>query len=267
MISNRRRFLAATGAMTGSIGSLLRPVLGRSRTAKVSQDELGSAIEQHAIWLEDHRRGKRAVFADRDLSGLDFLCEQDELVNLQGSDFTGADLTGVTGNNVSFLRSSLHGANLSWSHLKRPTFSYASLRSAICEGAIWGWDDRHMSNPARPGPLEGAAFQHTDAGGGANFERAALRGLFVEANFSGANLTEANFSYSLFYGVGHYETSFFAAELARAKFNFADIKAVRFWKATLTEVDFANADIDDRVKLPQGPYAISNLPAESDFGS
>jgi uncharacterized protein YjbI with pentapeptide repeats len=185
------------------------------------------------------------VFADRDLSGLDFLSEQDELVNLQGSDFTGADLSGVTGNNVSFLRSSLHGANLSRSHLKRPTFSYASLRSAICEGAIWGWDDRHMSNPARPGPLEGAAFQHTDAAA-ANFERAVLRGLFVEANLNGANLIEANLSYSLFYGVGHYETSFFAAELTRAKFNFADIRAVRFRKAILTGVDFAHAEIKHR---------------------
>jgi hypothetical protein len=122
MISNRRAFLSATGATIASTGSLLRPALGRSRPAQVSQDELISAIEQHAIWLQDRNCGKRAVFADRDLSGLDFLCEHDELVNLQGSDFTGADLTGVTGNNVSFLRSSLHGANLSWSHFKRSVF-------------------------------------------------------------------------------------------------------------------------------------------------
>jgi uncharacterized protein YjbI with pentapeptide repeats len=250
MFSSRRKFLAASSAAVASIGSILFPRPGRSYPSKVSQDELVSAIEQHAIWLEDCSRGKRAAFAYRDLSGLDFLREQDGLVNLRGSDFTGADLSGVTGNNLSFLRSSLHGANLSWSHLKKPTFSYASLRSAICEGVIWGWDDRHMSNPTRPGPIEGAAFQHTDAGGGANFSRATLRGLFVEANFNGANLTEANFSYSLFYGVGRLETSFFAAELLRTKFNFADIKAARFRKAILTDVDFANADIDDRGMLP-----------------
>jgi uncharacterized protein YjbI with pentapeptide repeats len=249
MISNRRKFLAATTAAAASISSVIFPGRARSHSAKVSQDELISAIEQHAIWLDDCSRGKRAEFANRDLSGLDFLCEQDRLVNLQGSDFTGADLTGVTGNNVSFLRSSLHGAILSGSFLKKPTFSYASLRSAICEGVIWGWDDRHMSNPARPGPAEGAAFQHTDAGGGANFKRAALRGLFVEANFNGANLREANFSYSLFYGARNFETSFFATDLTRAKFNCADVRAARFRNAILTDVVIANADIDDRVKL------------------
>jgi uncharacterized protein YjbI with pentapeptide repeats len=263
MISDRRGVLAATGAAVAAIGSLVRPALGRSRTAKVSQDELTSAIDQHAIWLQDCSRGKRAVFADRDLSGLDFLCEQDELVNLQGSDFTGANLSGVTGNNVSFLRSSLHGANLSWSHLKKPTFSYASLRRAICEGVIWGWDDRQMSNATPPGPLEGAAFQHTDAGR-ANFRRAVLRGLFVEANFNGANLSDADFSHSLFYGLTYPETSFFESNLTRARFDFADIKAARFRKAITTDVDFANADIDDRVKLPN---AIPHLATENTFRS
>jgi uncharacterized protein YjbI with pentapeptide repeats len=49
MISHRRKFLTAIGATAASIGSVLCPSLSRSRIAKVSQDELSSAVEQHAI--------------------------------------------------------------------------------------------------------------------------------------------------------------------------------------------------------------------------
>jgi uncharacterized protein YjbI with pentapeptide repeats len=243
-----RRQLLTTLAGAG----VFSPNVAVAHRRRVSQRELDAAIANHATWLEDGSRGARAEFSRCDLSGLDFGAALNALVNLRGSDFTGADLTGATGGAVSFLRSSLHGAHLSWSHLKSPMFSYASLRGAVCDNAVWGWNDRQMSNPARPSPAEGADFQHTDAGGGAVFTWAAIRGLFVEAKFCGANLKEADFSYSRFYGARFSETSFFAANLTQAKFNFADISAARFREAKLIDTDFTNADIAYDVKFPEG---------------
>ena len=77
---------------------------------KISQAELTAAIERHAVWVDDRDRGTRAAFENCDLTGLDFCSEQGTLVNLRGSDFTGADLTDVTGRDVSFLWASLQNA-------------------------------------------------------------------------------------------------------------------------------------------------------------
>jgi hypothetical protein len=89
----------------------------------------------------------------------------------------------------------------------------------------------------------------------------------VETNFSGTSFTEANFFIRCSTALGHCETSFFTADLTRARSNFADLRAARFRKAILTNVDFANADIDDRGRLPQSPYVVPNLAAEGTFGS
>jgi uncharacterized protein YjbI with pentapeptide repeats len=252
---NRRTLVlrTAVSAAATSAGAICTPhVLQRRR--RVSQSELTAALKEHLIWLDDSSRGRRAMFANCDLGGLDFHCMQDELVNLRASDFTDADLTGITGNNLSFLRSSLHGAQLSWSHLKRPTFSYASLRGATCDNAVWGWNDRLMSNPARAQPDEGGVFFHVDAAK-SNFVRASLRGIFVEASFNSAKLMEANMSYSVFYGQRYHETSFFMADLSHAKFKFAAIAAARFKDATCDGIVFADAEIGDWVTFPAGTTA------------
>jgi uncharacterized protein YjbI with pentapeptide repeats len=249
MLTDRRNFLANL-TMAASLPEICSPGVAASRGRRVSQDELDEAVANHAIWLEDCRRGARAEFPRRDLSGLKLRTRHGGLVNLRGSDFTGADLTGVTGKEVSFAHASLHGADLSCSRFEAPHWSHASLRAAVCDDVVWGWDPASSRSPARPQPGAGAFFHHTDAGGRASFAGAVLRGMFWEASFTEANLTEADFSYSLFPGSYNSQTSFFAADLTRAKFNFAEIAAARFSKGILTDADFGNVDIGYWAKLP-----------------
>ncbi|MGH6779885.1 MAG: pentapeptide repeat-containing protein [Bradyrhizobium sp.] len=253
MTINRRTLLLGTAASSvAPFGvAISAPVVLKGRLRRVSQGELSGAIEAHAIWFADNSLGRRAMFADCDLSDLDFHQEQTALVNLRGSDFTGSDLTGIRGDNVSFLRSSLHGARLSWSQLKRPCFSYASLRSAACDHVVWGWNDWPVSNPSRAAPEDGGVFFHTDAAK-SNFSQCSIRGMFVEATFIGANLAEADLSYSTFPGQRHYETSFYGANLSRAKFRSAVIAAARFCKATCDGANLTDAEIGCWVKFPAG---------------
>jgi uncharacterized protein YjbI with pentapeptide repeats len=78
--------------------------------------------------LADGDRGERAIFSDCDLTGLSFHNSSGAFVNLQGSDFTGADLTGMTARDVSFLWASLQNAQLSWSKNRKARLSHANLR-------------------------------------------------------------------------------------------------------------------------------------------
>jgi uncharacterized protein YjbI with pentapeptide repeats len=162
-----------------SIAATAAPFLVASARAKVSQEELNDAIVSHGNWLRDLRTGKRADFSERDLSGLRFSNEQTKLVNLRGADFTAADMTGVTGGDVSFLRASLHDAHLSSSRFERVCFIHASLRRARCSDVVWGWDAASMREPGRVDPYHSSGFQHTDASH-ADFSRATIRGFFNE---------------------------------------------------------------------------------------
>ncbi|MFB9268362.1 pentapeptide repeat-containing protein [Bradyrhizobium erythrophlei] len=134
-------FTRLVGAVATATASICTPNTARGHSRRVSQADLNDAIERHAMWLVDGVRGARAIFSHCDLSGLDFGFERETPVDLREADFTGADLTGIKGNEVSFVRAAIRGATLSWSHLKRPVFSYASLRDTRCNDVVWGWDD------------------------------------------------------------------------------------------------------------------------------
>src|ERR1700692_267844 len=96
-VSRRGFFQRASGATVISIGAMAAPVVLGQRPKKVSQDELSEAIVNHRAWLEDQGKGTRTVFNNRDLSGLHFTSGDGSMVNLRGADFTGSDMTGVTG--------------------------------------------------------------------------------------------------------------------------------------------------------------------------
>jgi uncharacterized protein YjbI with pentapeptide repeats len=255
-VTRRGFFQRAAGATVISVCATAAPVVPGQRPGKVSQDELTGAIVDHDAWLLDHRKGRRAVFNNRDLAGLDFNSGDGSMVDLRGADFTGADMTGVTGRNVSFLRASLHDARLSWSHFEVVTFSHASLRRSNCDNAVWGWDAESKRNPSRVDPSNSSGFQHTDAGR-ADFSRAKIRGFFHESNFCSATMIEADLSYSDFCGTGFSQTSFYGADLSAAKFNFANLSHVNFSSANCTEMDFINAEVGYRAS-----FAKLELPAE-----
>ncbi len=251
MIATRRNFLArSTSAASAAVGALCSPAVAGRRVRPISQGELDGAIEQHALWLEDRHCGARAAFPNCDLSGLDFQCGTDALVNLRGSDFTNADLSGVTGNLVSFRNASLHYARLSESRLINPDFIGASLRGAICDNAVWGWNAQPSAGAAAIEPGAGTVMFNCDAGESC-FRRTRLRGHFLETSFVAASLVEANLSNSTFLGSNLQETSFFRADLTRARFDHTDIAYARFSQATLAGTDFSRARIGPRVRLPE----------------
>ncbi len=254
MLLARRTFLfggALCSAANAAVSPISAPPVLRTRLRRVSQGELDAAIDAHKAWLDDDSQGERAVFAKYDLSGLDLHSHEDVLIDLRGSDFTGADLTGVTGNLVGFNHASLHGARLSWSRLKKPGFLQASLRNARCDHVIWGWDSRMTPDPAWLDAGEGAALHHVDAGR-SDFSGAIIRGLFVDCKFLLSNLCEADLSYSVFAGGSACSTSFFKANLSRARFAHTIIKGARFSTDMCEGVDFTGAQIGYGVKPPAG---------------
>ena len=250
MIASKRNFLTRlTGAASAVASTICSPAIARTLARRVSQSELNEAIEAHAIWLEDRSRGVRAAFSNCDLSGLDFRNDQNTLVDLRGADLSEADLSATTGHLVSFRRASLHYARLSWSRLVEPAFIDASLRGAICENAVWGWDLRPSSGSKGAEPASSAVMFNCDAGK-ANFRRARIRGHFLDTNFVAASLADADLSRSTFTGSHLQETTFFRADLTRARFDHAELAYVRFSQATLADADFTGATFGPRVNLP-----------------
>lgn len=242
----RRQLLLGCVALTG-VASAAN--ISAAKLRRVSQHELDEAIEPHATWLSGDGQGRRAVFSGCDLAGLDFRSTQADLVDLRYADFTAADLTGVRGNNVSLCYASLHSTRLSWSRLTRPSFICSGMRGAICDNALWGWDERSRSSPSLPNGHDGAVFHHTDAGR-SDFRRSMVRGMFVDTRFTCANFGDANLSYSLFLGGGVLPTSFFDADISRADFRSANIQAALFRTERCSGVDFTEAEIGYGVKLP-----------------
>jgi uncharacterized protein YjbI with pentapeptide repeats len=100
-VTRRSFFNSATAAAAASVDAVAMPNILKARHCRISQSELTAAIEQHAVWLEDGGRGKRAVFSDCDLTGLTFHNSSYAFVNLRGSAFTGADLTVVIARSLS----------------------------------------------------------------------------------------------------------------------------------------------------------------------
>jgi uncharacterized protein YjbI with pentapeptide repeats len=247
-----RRTLLLGGAFCSiAPASNSAPQVLQKKRRRISQGELDEAMEAHEAWLTDGNQGRRAVFTEADLSGLDFRSDQDALLDLRGADFTNADLTGIRANLVSFSYASLHSARLSWSRLKRPSFISATLRYATCDNVTWGWDDRMTPDHSWADKGDGAAFLHADAAR-SNFERSKIRGFFVDTRFTCANLCEADLSYSMFVGGSGESNSFFETNLSRTIFRSTIIRAARFSTQICDGADFTDALIGYGVKLPIG---------------
>ncbi|WP_375167803.1 pentapeptide repeat-containing protein [Bradyrhizobium sp. CCGB01] len=241
----RRAFFGVLAAAANPRASLSSPAVSRHYQPRVTQSELEDAIPLHSLWLDGDERGRRAVFSNRDLSGLDFGRTRSELVVLRDADFTEADLTGIQGNEVNFHCASLQGARLSYSNLIAPIFSGATLRRAECKSAVWG----RPANPVLESsnfsdlPAISATFIQTDLSL-ACFDNSMIRGYFSGASFSQASLRHADFDRTIFGGVEIFcQNSFSEACLLGTSFKGAQITAARFRFAKLEDVDFSNAQI------------------------
>lgn len=229
----RRGFLRQLGGFVGLVpcaSGICSPTVSTGHRRRVGQSELEAAIALHASWLEDDSLGARAVFSDCDLSGLDFLSCSPQIIDLRGSDFTAADLSGTTANQISFHRASLQSARLSSSQLKLPIFCGATLRRTLCNDVVWGWPSPLTMVP--PSLIDGwsprATFMETDLSF-SNFGNARVMGFFSGTRFSSSSLENADLSYSDFAGIKYVcENSFAKSALNRTIFKHASIEGTNF---------------------------------------
>ena len=200
----RRSFLQQVSSFVSILPStscVCSPLVSKQHKRRVSQHELEDAVAMHASWLDDDSQGSRAVFSNCDLSGLDFLSNRADIIDLRGSDFTDADLSAITGNQVSFHRASLQDARLSGSHLRLPIFCGATLRRAWCNDVVWGWPSRLSPQP--PSKVDRgyprATFINTDLSS-TNFDGSRVLGYFSGTRFTDVALRGTDLSHSDFAG-------------------------------------------------------------------
>lgn len=234
MINRRKLFAAAFGTLA------VAPNPATSRGRRVMQGELDDAVALHRVWLEDRTRGRRANFAYRNLSGLDFGFSIPDQIVLRNADFTGADLSGIGGNDVNFHHASLQYAKLTGSHLKAPVFSNAALNGADCGSVVWGWPSAGTAHVAGQAlPLEQAVFMNTLLSE-AVFDRARVRGFFYDCSLSAASFVTADLSRSEFSGPPG-GNRFGRARLIETSFRDTQVSSAVFKRADIARADFIGA--------------------------
>jgi uncharacterized protein YjbI with pentapeptide repeats len=233
---NRRHILlgAAATATTG-----FRPAQTRAQNKRVSQPELDEAIRLHAVWLENFNDGQRCKFNGCDLSGLRFGNQGDPPIDLNGADFTQADLSGTEADDILFHHCSFNGAIFDNCHWRQPVFAFADLRRASAKQVTWG-----MPNPRDPLVPPRADFSHA-ALHGADLTEATICGFFFDTKLFRARLYHADLSYSTFFGRKFCETTFTGANMIGAKLRYCQLLSARFYNSNCTEVDFSHSDFSD----------------------
>ncbi|OSJ13748.1 hypothetical protein BST63_18870 [Bradyrhizobium canariense] len=218
----------------------------RSSRRRVTQGELEEAKALHGLWLEGKSYGQRANFAYCDLSGLDFGSTAESQVVLRNADFTGADLSGVGGNDVNFHHASLQYASLVSSHFKSPVFSNAVLDGADCRNVHWGCSEKTIRvNLCEEDASKNAVFMNTSLAG-TNFDYGRVKGYFYDCSFSSASFAGAQLSWSHFEGPVD-GNRFDRAKLIDTSFRHTKISAATFRRATVTRADFYGAQLEPRI--------------------
>jgi hypothetical protein len=96
MSIDRRTILFAAAALA----TTSQYAESHTREKPVSQQELDEAIRLHGLWLADMNTGQRCMFGGRDLSGLQFGVLSGGPIDLNGADFTQADLSGTEADDI-----------------------------------------------------------------------------------------------------------------------------------------------------------------------
>ncbi len=212
---------------------------------RLDQNELDAVCAKHDRLWSSKPGGARAVFAWKNLSGLDLSGK-----NLCDADFTGADMSGCTLvgarlDHANLFGCDLQNANLTDASLRRADLRGACLRNAnltgadlfeadLREGAIAAVDKdkglRVMEHHNRVGEASGAILA------GANLERSRLSGVMaVKADFSDAILKDA--------------------KLVRANLKQANMSGANMEGADLSGADLAGADLRDAILVGAKTFA------------
>ncbi|SFQ38779.1 Uncharacterized protein YjbI, contains pentapeptide repeats [Lachnospiraceae bacterium XBB1006] len=88
---------------------------------KIERAEFDHRMEEHAKWLKNHEKGKRADFSDVDLSEM----------NLSGMDFSYAEMKGVNLGGANLTRANLSHANLWGAYLHNIDLTEAMLDETV----------------------------------------------------------------------------------------------------------------------------------------
>jgi uncharacterized protein YjbI with pentapeptide repeats len=212
-----------------------------SRSAKgykqerVSQEALDEAIRLHRMWLAEITNGQRCTLGGRDLSGLRFGVSGGGPIDLNGADFTQADLSGTEADDILVHHCNFNGAKFDGSRWRRPVFASADMRRASARGAEWGTPGRRGS--PRHSPCD---FSHTVLND-ADLSEARICGFFLGTKLARATLFRADLSFSDFLGPVHYETSFSQANLSGARLRHCHISSATFSNADCSGVDFSRS--------------------------
>lgn len=212
---------------------------------RLSQQELDAVCAKHDRLWSSRPGGARAVFAWKDLSGLDLrgknLCDADftgalmvdcqmqgirlDHANLFGVDLQGADLTDASLRRADLRAACLRGANLTGADMFEADLREGAIATADREKGL-----RILEHLNRAGEASGAILA------GANLERSRLSGVMaLKADFSDAILKDA--------------------KLVRANLKQANMSGANMAGADLSGADLAGADLRDVILVGAKTFA------------
>lgn len=218
------------------------------RDAKpLSQDELETILNAHQAYLQNTRRGKRALLREMDLTRLNLsnriLAQADltgsnlshsclKFINLASAVMYCCELAGIDGRYANFNGADMRGVVLSGSNLSHARLDKVDFRA----GAMTKTGGNGTS----------AVIDRSGAAQGVDFTCCSLNG----ANFDGADLKGADFSGAVIVG-----TSFKGARMTGVKFRGAILTAVDLSMTGLPPEAFEGAI------LPPGEAALAQRSA------
>lgn len=233
---NRRSVLFAAAAVAATNSQSAQAY---KRGSRVSQDELDEAIRLHGMWLADKNTGQRCMFAGRDLSVLRFSVPGSSPIDLNGADFTQADLSATEADDILVHHCSFNGATFDGCRWRRPVFAFADMRRVSARRVEWGIPGCRDSSERLLGDFSHTVLHAADLSG------AQICGYFYGTKLRDASLVTADFSYSDFLGPKHYEMSFSGANLMGAKLRDCRISSASFFNADCSGTDFSRSLFSD----------------------
>jgi uncharacterized protein YjbI with pentapeptide repeats len=201
--------------------------------------------------------GQRCVLSGRDLSRLRFGVLGNGPIDLNGADFTQADLSGTEADDILVHHCSFNGATFDDCHWRRPVFAFADMRRASAKRVIWGPSSRRAPLDSPRADFSHAVLRDAD------LTEARICGYFYGTKLVAASLVQADLSRSNFLGPKHYEMSFSGAQLTGAKLRHCQISSVSFFNADCSEADFSCTVLSD-VRM-KGCNLIGAIFREAEF--
>ncbi|KAL1110001.1 hypothetical protein AAG570_014017 [Ranatra chinensis] len=113
----------------------IRPLDGEANLKSRWDMHIKEILEQHAEWLDDFNKGKRADLRDADLQDADLQDADLQRANLRRANLQDADLQDADLQGANLRGANLQGANMQYANLRGANMQGANLRGANLQGA------------------------------------------------------------------------------------------------------------------------------------